>query len=55
MQPVEDYTTPFLAMVWLILFMGFLTMAVVVGFIWVAFSAWLIHRGITRLALRNNG
>ena len=39
-EAVEDYTNAFLATLWVLLFMSFWAIAVILGFIWVAVTAY---------------
>jgi hypothetical protein len=49
---VEDYTTPFLWMVGVLLFMVFWTIAAVAGFFWVLISAAGIELALRTLGAR---
>ncbi|WP_179141919.1 hypothetical protein [Salibaculum halophilum] len=49
---VENYTTPFLWMVGVLLFMVFWTIASVAGFFWVVISATGIELGLRALGTR---
>ncbi len=45
---VEDYTTPFLVSVFVLIFIALFALWAWAGFVWVLFSGWVATRGLTR-------
>ena len=52
---VEDYTDAFLASLWVLLVMAFWTIAILLGFAWVALTAWGLARLIDRIGRARGG